>query len=162
MMEREEESMNSPKFRLFMLFFAVTVLAAPRNGPVYDEKADAHRDYAKAIVTADASQKNIVLIFGANWCPDCRALDAQMHKGELASILENNFVVVKVDLGRHNKNLDLANHFHVPVERGIPALAVLDPSGRLLYAMDQGQFADARTMRYESIKAFFVHWEPKH
>ena len=153
--------MNSPKFWFVVLFPAVIGLATPRNTPVYDEKADARRDLAKAIVKADASQKNIVLIFGANWCPDCRALDAQMHRAELASILESNFVVVKVDLGRHNKNLDLADHFHVPVERGIPALAVLDSNGRLLYAMDQGQFTDARTMRYESIKAFFVHWKPK-
>jgi thiol-disulfide isomerase/thioredoxin len=25
----------------------------------------------------------VVLVFGANWCGDCRALDAQMHKVEL-------------------------------------------------------------------------------
>jgi protein disulfide-isomerase len=49
----------------------------------------------------------------------------------------------------------------VPLEHGIPALAVLDPDGNLLYAMDQGQFADARNMIYESIKDFFVKWEPK-
>jgi len=49
----------------------------------------------------------------------------------------------------------------VPLKHGIPALAVLDPGGKLLYAMDQGQFADARNMSYESIKDFFVKWEPK-
>ena len=101
-----------------------------------------------------------MLIFGANWCPDCRALDAQMHKPELASIIEENFVIVKVDLGREDKNLDLAEQYHVPIEHGIPALAVLDSRGNLLYAMDQGQFADARHMSYESIKAFFEQWKP--
>jgi hypothetical protein len=38
---------------------------------------------------------------------------------------------------------------------------VLDPGGKLLYAMDQGQFADARHMSYQSIKEFFTKWEPK-
>lgn len=83
-----------------------------------------------------------------------------MHKAELASLLEEKFVIVKVDVGRYDKNLDLAEKYHVPVKHGVPALAVLDSSGRLLYAMDQGQFADARHMSYESIKGFFEQWKP--
>ena len=85
-----------------------------------------------------------------------------MHKPELASIIEKSFVVVEVDVGRMDKNLDLAEQYHVPIKHGIPALAVLNSRGDLLYAMDQGQFADARHMSYESIKAFFVKWEPGH
>jgi len=84
-----------------------------------------------------------------------------MHKSELASLLEQNFVIVKVDIGRHDKNLDLAEQYHIHIEHGIPALAVLDARGNLLYAMDQSQFADARHMTYESIKAFFEQWKPK-
>jgi len=129
--------------------------------PIYDEKADAQRDISAAIANARKAKKNIVLIFGANWCPDCHALDAQMHNAELAALLAQNFEIVKVDIGRHNKNLDLAKQYKVPIQHGIPALAVLDSGGHLLYAMDQGQFADARNMSYESIKAFFEQWRPK-
>ena len=83
-----------------------------------------------------------------------------MHNPELAAIIEKNYVVVDIDLGREDKNPDLAEHYHVPIKHGIPALAVLDSRGNLLYAMDQGQFADARNMSYESIKAFFEQWKP--
>jgi len=83
-----------------------------------------------------------------------------MHKPELASIIEKNFIIVEVDVGREDKNLDLAKQYHVPITHGIPALAVLNSRGVLLYAMDQGQFADARHMSYESIKAFFQKWAP--
>jgi thioredoxin 1 len=83
-----------------------------------------------------------------------------MHKDDLAAMLEHGFMVVKVDVGRYDKNLDLSEKYQVPVKNGIPALAVLDPKGRLLYAMDQGQFADARHMSYESIRDFFVKWKP--
>jgi protein disulfide-isomerase len=162
MMERRGESMNSPKHLFLIMFMLVIGCAAAQPGSsVYDEKADARHDIAAAIVNAQASKKNIVLVFGANWCPDCRALDSQMHKGELASILQANYVVVKVDLGRHDKNLDLAEQYHVPIARGIPALAILDSRGNLLYAMDQGQFADARHMSFDSIKEFFVQWKRK-
>jgi protein disulfide-isomerase len=84
-----------------------------------------------------------------------------MHKPELASIIEKNFVVVNIDVGNEDKNLGMAEQYHVPIEHGIPALAVLDPRGGLLYAMDQGQFADARNMSYESIKSFFERWKPR-
>jgi protein disulfide-isomerase len=83
-----------------------------------------------------------------------------MHKAELASLIDQNFAIVKVDVGRMDKNLDLAEQYRVPLKHGIPALAVLGPRGNLLYAMDQGQFADARSMSHESIKAFFERWEP--
>jgi len=56
----------------------------------------------------------------------------------------------------------LAEQYHVPIKRGIPALAVLNSGGNLLYAMEQGQFADAGNMSYESIKAFFEQWKPNH
>jgi protein disulfide-isomerase len=147
-----------PKLLPLLLLAGVTIAA---EQPPYDEKADAHQQIAAAIVEASKTQKNVILVFGANWCPDCRALDAQMHKEELAAQIATNYEVVKVDIGRHDKNQDLGEKYHVPLQHGIPALAVLDPGGNLLYAMDQGQFADARHMSYESIKEFFVKWEPK-
>jgi protein disulfide-isomerase len=64
-------------------------------------------------------------------------------------------------VGRFNKNQDIGEKYHVPLRHGIPALAVLDSGGNLLYAMDQGQFSNARSMSYESIRDFFVKWEPK-
>jgi thioredoxin 1 len=147
-----------PRFLPLVLLAGVTMAA---EQPPYDEKADAHQQIAAAIAEASKTHKNVILVFGANWCPDCRALDAQMHKEELAALIATNYEVVKVDVGRFDKNQDLGEKCHVPLKRGIPALAVLGPGGNLLYAMDEGQFADARNMSYESIREFFVKWEPK-
>ncbi|MGD0694016.1 MAG: thioredoxin family protein [Terriglobia bacterium] len=144
---------------LVMAFVAALAAAASEN--IFDEKADAHQQIAAAIAAASKSGKNVILDFGANWCGDCHALEAQMHKPELAAIIEKNFVVVSVDVGKMDKNVDLAEKYHVPLKKGIPALAVLDPHGTLLFAQDQGQFEDARHMTYESIKAFFEQWQPK-
>jgi protein disulfide-isomerase len=145
----------------FLALVLLAGVAVPAEQPPYDEKADAHQQVAAAIAEASQAHKNVILVFGANWCPDCRALDAQMHKEELAALIATNYEVVKIDVGRFNKNQDLGEKYHVPLKHGIPALAVLDAGGMLLYAMDQGQFADARRMSYESIKEFFVKWEPK-
>jgi protein disulfide-isomerase len=148
----------------FVVLLLLVSVARAAEEPIYDEKADASRQIAAALAAAAPPGKpvrNIVLVFGANWCPDCHALDDNMHKPELAALIEKHFVVVKIDVGRMDKNLDVALKHGVPVKRGIPALAVLDSKGKVLYAMDQGQFADARHMSFASIKAFFEQWKPK-
>jgi thioredoxin 1 len=128
---------------------------------IYDQNADAHRDIAMAVANAAKTSRNVVLIFGANWCPDCHALEDQMHRPELAATIKRNFVAVNIDLGMYDKNLDVAQKYHVPVNRGIPTIVILNGRGNALYVMDQGQFADARSMSYESIREFFEKWKPK-
>lgn len=154
--------------RRWLLFVLVNLLLTLRgfaaSESVYDEHADARKQIAAAIseaARADQATKNIVLVFGANWCKDCRALDDQMRKGELSALVKKHFVVVKIDVGRMDKNVDIARKYGVPVESGIPALAVLDAKGKLLYAQDHGQFANARQMTPEAFRAFFEQWKPK-
>jgi protein disulfide-isomerase len=142
-----------------LVFVAGALFAADQ--PPYDETADAHQQVASAIAEASKAQKNVILVFGANWCGDCRALNEQMHKDELAALIAANYEVVKIDVGRFTKNKDIAAKYHVPLAHGIPTLAVLDPGGNVLYAMDQGQFSNARSMSYESIRDFFAKWVPK-
>jgi thioredoxin 1 len=84
-----------------------------------------------------------------------------MHQPGLASLIERNYVVVKIDVGRFDKNVALAEKYHVPLEHGIPALAVLDPHSTLLHAQEQGEFANARQMDSDAFKAFFEQWKPK-
>ena len=146
---------------LVSMLVGVPVSAQAGSQSIFDEKADAHRQIAAAISEASKTGKNIILDFGANWCGDCHALEAHMQKPELAALIAKSFVVVNVDVGRFDKNLDLAEKYRIPLKKGIPALAVLDPRGNLLYAQDQGQFEDARHMSYETIKALFDQWKPK-
>lgn len=137
------------------------VCASAADNPLYDEKADAHQQIAAAVAEASKAGKNIILDFGANWCLDCHVLDSAMHSPDLAAVVEKNYVVVHIDVGRMNKNLDLAQKYGIPLNKGIPALAVLDPRGKLLYSQDQGQFEDARHMGSDSFKQFFEQWKSK-
>jgi thioredoxin 1 len=84
-----------------------------------------------------------------------------MRRPELAKLIAGNFVVVKIGVSRFDKNVALAAKYGVPIQRGIPALAVLNSRGKLLYSMSQGQFANARTMSYAAFLKFFRKWAPK-
>ncbi|HET9177746.1 MAG TPA: hypothetical protein VFQ24_05245 [Terriglobia bacterium] len=83
-----------------------------------------------------------------------------MHKPGLARLIARDFVVVKVDVERFDKNLDVAEKYGVPINKGIPAISVLNPRGKVLYAQSQGQFANARVISYDSFLEFFKKWAP--
>ena len=151
------------KLILLILVFVTARFVSAAMDQVYDERADARKDIRAAIAQAShAGQpaKHIAVIFGANWCFDCRILDQQMHQGELSQLIERNYIVVKVDVGRMDKNIEVSSKYDVPIKNGIPAVAILDARGKLLFTQDQGQFADARHMSPESIQAFFEQWKP--
>lgn len=68
MMKAKGVLMNRPKYWFLILFLLLFGCARKQpTASIYDEKADAHRDIATAIANAEESQRNIVLIFGANW-----------------------------------------------------------------------------------------------
>ncbi|HLY60255.1 MAG TPA: thioredoxin family protein [Terriglobia bacterium] len=143
------------------VFLGPALIFAAYKDPLFDEKADANKEIQAAITQATRAHKNVVLDFGAKWCEDCHVLDAQMEKPELSRLIKANYVVVDIDVGRFDKNLDLAEKYHVPLKMGVPALAVLDSHGKLLYSQERGEFEGARRMKFEDFKAFFERCKPK-
>jgi thioredoxin 1 len=142
------------RFLAATLLLAAASLAHAATGP-YDEAADAHAAVRSALAAATQSNTPVLVVFGANWCPDCRVLDTAMHSGSSAPLMQKNFRVVKVDVGRFDRNVDLAEAYGVPLKKGIPAVAVLSPQGKVVYATKSGELADAREMGEDGIYRFF-------
>ena len=127
---------------------------------LYPAEADAPKEIEEALHTATKSHKRVMLVFGGNWCYDCHVLDAAFHLPEIAPTLNRNYVVVHVDVGEYNKNLDIAKKYEVPLERGVPAAAILDGTGKLLISQKNQEFEKARSMAPEDILAFLNKWKP--
>ena len=120
----------------------------------YDEAADAHATVNKALAEAKAANKNVLVIFGANWCKDCLELNKSMQ-GQSAALIASKFVVVKVNVGQFDQNLDLANSYGNPIKKGIPAAVVLKPDNTVLYASKGGELSNARRMSEQGVVDFF-------
>ena len=60
----------------------------------YNEAADAKADVRAALAEAQRAKKPVLVIFGANWCEDCRALDASLKTSKNAELMASHFVVV--------------------------------------------------------------------
>jgi thiol-disulfide isomerase/thioredoxin len=76
--------------------------------PPYDEKADARAGLNRALERARSENKRVLVVFGANWCADCRSLAVKMAKGSLARHVNESYVVTKVDVGESDDAVDEA------------------------------------------------------
>ncbi len=133
-------------------------LSAAASGPpaIYDEEADANAAIRATLAEAEKARLPVLVVFGANWCGDCRMLDATFKHGPSAPLIAQRFKVVKVNVGRFDRNVDIAERYRVPLKKGIPAVAVLSPQGQLIYATEGGELADARKMGDQGVYDFFT------
>ncbi len=148
----------------FLALAAVLALAPgaarPATRDIYPDPAQAKADLAAALKTAAETHKRILLDFGGNWCGDCQVLDIYFHNPQNRPLLESNFVLVHVNIGHMDANLDIAKAYEVPIDKGVPALAVLTETGKLLFSQKNGQFESMRRMESASVTEFLVQWKP--
>jgi thioredoxin 1 len=121
----------------------------------YDETADAKAQIQAALAQAGPAKLPVLIVFGANWCGDCKVLDQAFKEGTSATLIAKNYKVVKVNVGRFDRNTDVAESYGVPLKNGIPAVAVLSSQGKVVYATRTGELADARSMGDKGIYEFF-------
>jgi len=126
---------------------------------LYPADADARSEIDEALKRATAERKRVLLIFGANWCYDCHVLDQALHEGDAGKIVSQNFLLVHVDIGEGEKNPDLLKTYKIPLDKGVPAVAVLESNGRLLYSSGDGEFEAARRMLKKDLMAFLNKWK---
>jgi thioredoxin 1 len=141
----------------------LTSLQQPLNTKreIYPPGVNAQEEIKQAIEAAERDHKNVLLVFGANWCYDCHVLDSAFQHPDLAPLLKANYEVVHVDVGQGDKNQDLMKQYEVPMSKGIPGLAVLDSTGKLLYSQKKGEFEHARGLTPKQLAEFLEAWKPR-
>jgi thiol:disulfide interchange protein len=149
------------RFAAFTLVAALlaTPAAISQSRHIYDDNADAHAAVRAALAQAEREHKRVILDFGGNWCGDCQVLDIYFHQDPNSALLAGNYVLVDVSVGHYDRNLDIAEKYDVPLKKGVPALAVLDAHGHLLYSQTNGEFESMRRMDPNSVTEFLEHWK---
>ena len=156
----KRNSLIAPLVAVTVLGLAIILqgqnLAAVRD--IYPAPEQAETDLAKALQNAAASHRRVIVDFGGNWCPDCHVLDLYFHDATNNPILEAAYVLVHINVGHMDHNLDIAERYQIPLKKGVPALAVLDSDGKLLYSQKTGEFEDMRRMQSGAVTEFLTRW----
>jgi len=165
-----------------VLVIALTILLAPKSNhaqqraqdgrvqvldsvsdrrDLYAVNTDAKKEIDEALRTALNEKKRVLLIFGANWCYDCHVLDRALHEGEAGKIVSEKFLLVHVDIAEGEKNSELIKECKIPLDKGVPAVAILDANGKLLYSSGEGEFEAARRMLKKDLLTFLKRWSSR-
>jgi thiol-disulfide isomerase/thioredoxin len=139
----------------------LAVQAALAQGRViYPDPSVAKTQIRQALERARTQHKRVILDFGGNWCGDCLVLDIYFHDPANKSLLEENFELVDVNIGRYDANQDIADHYGIPLKRGVPALVVLSSDGKVLLAQTNGEFEKISTLQSSDVTKFLNDWKP--
>ena len=150
-----------PPSRLLAAILVAVPLAAFAAEPMYPPIDRAKPDLESALTTAAKEKKRVIVDFGGNWCTDCKILDINLKKPENAALLQKHFVMVHVNVGDKgiSDNFEVAERYGIPLKKGVPALAVLESDGRVVYAQKSGEFESMRSMDPSSVNDFLQRWK---
>lgn len=124
---------------------------------VYDVRPDAAADVDAALARAAASGKRVLLVMGANWCHDSRALAGWLETPRFAALVAEQYELVFVNVGMPQSgdghNLDIARRFGLSEFPGTPALLVLTPEGKAVNLDTAASWRNAATRSEDAIYA---------
>ncbi|MGH9480521.1 MAG: thioredoxin family protein [Terriglobales bacterium] len=128
--------------------------------PIFSKAVNAGAQIAAALSRATAAHKRVLLDFGGNWCYDCHVLDMAFRRSDLAPLLAANYELVNVDVENFDYNLDIVKRYGLSIDKGVPMLAVLDGSGKVLVSSSDGSFEQARRLGPEDLIQYLNAWKP--
>lgn len=159
------DKLESRKILWLVLAVALVLLAAmlpaevkPESKPaIYDPAADMKALIASAVQKAGSENRDILLMFGGNWCPWCHRLHELFAAApRVKKILAERYILLLVDVGEkpgQPLNQDLVDLYRVK-GFGFPALAVLDKTGQLLATQTTGVLEKGKSHDPARVLAF--------
>ena len=130
------------------------ILTMPLPKP-YDGKEYTVNDLNYFISSTIYNDKQPIIIFGANWCPDCRIFSATMNIPKIKSYIDKNFEILYVDVKRYEINMSLMEEYGIEAAEGIPRLLVFDANKKLINSSNTTEWRTARDRTSQEIFNFF-------
>ena len=104
--------------------------------------------------TIDQNKQPIV-IFGANWCPDARLLEGVMRLPTVKSFLGRNVNIINIDVGDYEMNTNLFKMFDGNIEDGIPRVFIMNKMGQNINLHVNETMRKARELSIQDIFDYF-------
>lgn len=124
---------------------------------VYAVVPDAASQVDAALARSSANGKRVLLVMGANWCHDSRALAGWLETPRFTALVAQHYELVFVNVGMPQSgdghNLDIAQRFGLAEFPGTPAVLVLTADGKLVNPDTAASWRNAATRSEDAIFA---------
>ncbi len=153
--------------KIFLLFIVLTsgfIFAQQTTeksaSPKFDPSKDPFADVKAAVTEAKKTNQRILLDVGGEWCIWCYRIDSfiEQHE-EINKFLHDNFIVVKVNYSKENKNEKFLDQY--PKVAGFPHFFVLEKDGKFLHSQNTGLLENDKSYDADKMLSFFKEWAPK-
>ncbi|WP_205679329.1 thioredoxin family protein [Brevundimonas lutea] len=128
---------------------------SPPEARAYRTSDDASADVDAALARAAQSGKRVLLVMGADWCHDSRALAGWLATDRFSDLIEREYELVFVDIGMprggDRPNLAIARRFGIAELPGSPNVLVLTSDGVLANAESATRWRDAASRTGDEI-----------
>jgi len=129
------------------------------DGHLYQPSVDALSDVQRALSRADHNDRLALVVLGANWCHDSRALASRLHRSPLAEVIQQHYELVFVDVGFYEKGREVTQQFGVAHFYATPTVLIIDPSdGQLVNDEDRHIWSNAFNIDMSSSVRYFEKW----
>ena len=134
--------------------------AVPAAAKYYPAEANARAALDAALREAAAQHKLAVIVFGADWCHDSRALAQVLQSDAFKTEFGGRYAVAFIDVGvpqtGHGTNLDLVKLLGVKNLKSTPALFVVSAQGKVLNSRkDAVSWRNAESRGPDKVLAWF-------
>ncbi|MBI5645658.1 MAG: thioredoxin family protein [Ignavibacteriae bacterium] len=151
--------------RIVILFLLAAAVCAAQphatDARIYDPSADAAAALDNALHEAGQQGKHVLVQVGGNWCPWCIRLEKLFASNDtIARAIRDNYVFIRVNYSKENKNLATLERLGYPQRFGFPVLVVLDARGTRLHTQDSGFLEDGKGHSPEKVLTFLSKWTP--
>lgn len=128
---------------------------------LYNPSADAAAELRDAVARAGREGKHVLVQVGGNWCSWCLKLhDTMTRSAAIDSLLRADFVVIRVNFSKENRNESTLATLEYPQRFGFPVLLVLDGTGKRLHTQDSGLLERDKAHDPEMVYRFLHLWRP--
>ena len=121
----------------------------------YDGNEISVEEVNKFLSQSIAENKQPIIIFGANWCPDCRIFSGTIDIPKINEFIETYFNILYIDVKRYEINMNLIEYFDIPAEEGIPRVLVFDFNKNIINKSSTTEWRTARDRSSQDIFNFF-------
>jgi hypothetical protein len=129
------------------------------DGALFQASADPLADVQRAIDSAGLTGRRALVVLGANWCHDSRALAARLQRSPLAEVIEQHYELVMVDVGFYEQGRAVVQQFGVPQFYATPTVLIIDPaSGRVVDDEDRHMWGNAYRVSMSESVEYFEKW----
>ena len=105
-----------------------------------------------------AKEMQPVIIFGGNWCPDCRILEGTLKIQTIKEFLQEHYQIMHIDIGRYDRNMELMNHLNIESKKGVPRVVILNLKKEVLNSSTSSEWTSARERKQQEIFNYFQEY----